>query len=359
MTYIQAKAGINFYKANDIWGVGLVFKSIIDGWESVRKHYMAQNQYEIDIKRVNFKYGPPELRQAINNIINNMMLQYDFQKRKTALEIVNYILDVFPKPRIELPSKYVIRKPVARRPPVATRPVVPTEPALPPAIEPPIPSRRMPRGRIPIGRRRIAVPKSSPELAPVEPSSVRLARIPEVPVAPPPSPARIVRTPEVPVAPPPSPVRIVRTPEVPVAPPPSFVRIVRTPEVPPVVEPEPVGVAPISEFVPYGVSVEPVDVPRFIPEEQEVMDVEEYFPEEEVMDVEYFTVLVDPYSFNIDYDPNLTISDIKGYIFNATGIPVLAQNYIIIVDDIPYTVAFGTLAENNILPNTTLISIPI
>ena len=92
-------------------------------------------------------------------------------------------------------------------------------------------------------------------------------------------------------------------------------------------------------------------------EEEEMMDVE-YFPEE-VMDVEYFTVLVDPYSFNIDYDPNLTISDIKGYIFNATGIPVLSQNYIIIVDDIPYTVAFGTLAENNILPNTTLISIPI
>jgi len=83
------------FQANDIWGLGLVFRSIIEGWKRIQGFNFIRNQGEIP--PVHFISGDPFLDEAINDIINLGMVVYDYKLRLTAAELVVYINDVLEK----------------------------------------------------------------------------------------------------------------------------------------------------------------------------------------------------------------------------------------------------------------------
>ena len=58
----QIAGGIIFSQANDIWGLGLVFRSIIDGAESIK--FLSYVQRQRDISPVNFNSGNPGLNHG-------------------------------------------------------------------------------------------------------------------------------------------------------------------------------------------------------------------------------------------------------------------------------------------------------
>ena len=80
------------FQANDVWGLGVVFRSIIDGWESILG--LSRVTTSRQIVPVDFNTGPPALNAAINDIINNMMVVYNYKHRASATEIVIKINDV-------------------------------------------------------------------------------------------------------------------------------------------------------------------------------------------------------------------------------------------------------------------------
>jgi len=101
----QKAAGITFTQANDIWGLGLVFRSIIDGVESIK--FLSYVQRQRDISPVNFNSGNPGLDRDINYVINNMMVLYDFRARKSAADIVEYLNNAIIK-AVRPPRKTII-----------------------------------------------------------------------------------------------------------------------------------------------------------------------------------------------------------------------------------------------------------
>lgn len=92
MTEEEKYAGIRFYQANDIWSLGLTFRTIIKGWSSIEGFNTVSNQKEIP--KIELNFTNTTLNHRMKYLLNNMMLVYDFQSRDSAANIVSYIIEM-------------------------------------------------------------------------------------------------------------------------------------------------------------------------------------------------------------------------------------------------------------------------
>lgn len=88
---------IRYYQANDVWALGLIFRSMIAGYESVLGLHTVVSQDQI--KPIIYDSGKPGYQKLgvdnlINNLINNRMVVIDKTKRFTAKYIVDYLNDI-------------------------------------------------------------------------------------------------------------------------------------------------------------------------------------------------------------------------------------------------------------------------
>jgi len=97
---------LQFYQANDIWGLGQVFHAVIDGHGSIQTPDTIYSQ--ADIIPVNFSSGQPVFDSAINKIINGMLV-YDYGARPSATELYlylnNFLLDYLTPEPFEVEMK--------------------------------------------------------------------------------------------------------------------------------------------------------------------------------------------------------------------------------------------------------------
>jgi len=79
---------LQFYQANDIWGLAQVFHALLDGFQNVQSPKNISSQE--DIIPVNFSSGEPVLDSVINQVINSMLV-YDYGARPSATELHLYL----------------------------------------------------------------------------------------------------------------------------------------------------------------------------------------------------------------------------------------------------------------------------
>lgn len=141
-----------FYQANEVFGIGLIFRAALYGWENIINLHRAHKPEAI--KRINYKSKPPnaDLDNVINTVINDMTLVFNYKRRKSARDIVLYLNEEI-RQALSPPVSPLTTRVIPEEGPLTTR-VMPEE--GPSTIEPYISSKRkrvplIPRKTRPIG----------------------------------------------------------------------------------------------------------------------------------------------------------------------------------------------------------------